>query len=130
MSLIKPVNSDIEVEMNLLELLRLKDGWNGGQWSNWDVVNNPENYDFYIENKRGLFKTNVVSGEVSGSDYDMGHTYHWSWIRLFVVLDTILGEVEVHFDKFKGDCSLYYLEKWNVHPNWRTWTIRPLLSHC
>ena len=61
MSLIKIENIPHLVEFNDFEFLRFEDGWNGGQWSNWDVVNNPENYMFIVSKGDKFYKIEVKS---------------------------------------------------------------------
>ena len=46
MSLVNVSNRKDQIEMNDLEFLVWDDGWNGGTWNNWDVVSNPNNFDF------------------------------------------------------------------------------------
>ena len=60
MSLVKVSNSNDQVEMNTLEYLIWKDGWNGGTWSNWDVVNNPNDFNFYVVSDDNIIKVEVV----------------------------------------------------------------------
>ena len=84
-----------EVEFNDFEFLTFTDGWNGGQWNNWDVVENPNKYDIIHVSNEQITALNCVSKTVSGVDYDMGHKYGWESIRLYTMLETYLGDCEV-----------------------------------
>ena len=84
-----------EVEFNDFEFLTFTDGWNGGQWNNWDVVENPKKYDIIHTSEGHISLLNCVSKVVRGVDHDMGHEYEWESIRLYAILETYLGDCEV-----------------------------------
>lgn len=110
MSLIKLENKDSYIEMNDLEILSWTDGWNGGQWNNWDVINHYEDYRFFIVNSV-ITEIEVVVKDIYGNDSDMGHTYHWVSKRVYIKENTVCGEVLVNYLEVDRKNILMYCHK-------------------
>ena len=108
MSLVKVSNSDVQIEMNNLEFLIWKDGWNGGSWSNWEVINTPNNFDFYAVSNEDIVKVEVVVSEKYGVDYDMGHQYHWNSCRVYVKDVGQFGEMLIDSQHLSNGYKLMY----------------------
>ena len=83
----------------------------GGQWNNWEVLNNPENYKFYAVSSNEIYEVQVVVKDVSGTDYDMGHQYSWTSMRLFIKDCGIFGEVLVDSQKMLNGYKIMYSNK-------------------
>ena len=111
MSLVIVKNTGKKIEMNNLEYISWKDGWNGGQWNNWEVLRNPEDYKFYVVSSDQIHEVNVVVKEVSGSDSDMGHNYSWTSLRLFVKDCGAFGEVLVDSQQMSNGYEIMYSNK-------------------
>ena len=114
MSLIKIENTNYKLEFNDFEYLKFEDGWNGGQWSNWDVVNNPENYIIIVLKGDKAYKIEAKSVEITGSDSDMGHAYQWKSKRLLFKVESFLQDFWVDFSELDNIKVMYCkLEKVN-----------------
>ena len=98
-----------DVEFNDFEFLTFRDGWNGGQWNNWDVVENPNKYDIIHVSNEHISLLNCESKIVNGVDYDMGHRYEWKSLRLYAILNTQIGDCEVCLSDKKS--IMYSLKK-------------------
>lgn len=104
-------NTKENIDFNNLEKLYWTDGWNGGQWNNWEVLNNPENYKFYAVSSNEIYEVQVVIRNVSGTDSDMGHRYSWTSSRLFVKDYGIFGETLVDSQKMTNGYKIMYCER-------------------
>lgn len=82
MSLVKIQNSDNFVDMNDLEYLTFTEGWNGGQWSCWDVLRNLDKYKTFAVTSDVIVELPCEIKVVHGVDCDMGHQYSWKSDRL------------------------------------------------
>lgn len=111
MSLVKLSNKESHVEMNNLEYLTWTDGWNGGTWNNWDVINKPTEYDFYLVTSEKILSVDVAVRDIHGTDSDMGHTYHYKSPRFFVKVNSDVGLTDVRSDLLPKGFSLMYTEK-------------------
>ena len=111
MGLITIINTNEKIDFNNLEYLTWKDNWNGGQWDDWEVLNNPDDYKFYAVSSNELHEVPVVVKEVYGVDSDMGHNYSWKSLRLFVKDYGVFGEVLVDSQKMLNGYKIMYLKK-------------------
>lgn len=111
MSLVKVLNSSEYVEMNELEYLCFEDGWNGGGWNNWDVVNKPNENNFYVVTDSDVVKVEARTYKIHGSDGDMGHTYYWTSTRLKLKVTSLIGDIEIDSNDLPQNCKLMYLRK-------------------
>ena len=50
----------------MLRRCKWKANWNGGQWNDWEVLNNPDDYKFYAVSSNEIHEVHVVVKEVSG----------------------------------------------------------------
>ena len=108
MSMVKVSNDKYQVEMNTLEYLVWKDGWNGGSWSNWDVVNNPNDFNFYVVSDDNIIKVEVVIKEEHGVDCDMGHLHDWCSYRVYVKDVGQFGEMLIDIRKLSNGYKFMY----------------------
>lgn len=104
-------NTNENIDFNKLEYLCWTDGWNGGQWNNWEVLNNPENYKFYAVSKDEIHEVEVVVKNISGVDHDMGHQYSWESKRLFVKDYGVFGEVLVDYQQMSDGYKIMYCKE-------------------
>lgn len=111
MGLVTVSNTNEMVDFNRLERLIWKGNWSGGQWNNWEVLNNPDDYKFYAVSSNEVYEVPVVVKEVSGVDSDMGHNYSWKSLRLFVKDYGVFGEVLVDSQNMLNRYKIMYLKK-------------------
>lgn len=104
-------NTNENIDFNKLDYLCWKDGWNGGQWNNWEVLRNPEDYKFYAVSSDQIHEVNVVVKNISGVDYDMGHQYSWESKRLFVKDYGTFGEVLVDYQQMSDGYKIMYCKE-------------------
>ena len=95
-----------------------KPNWNGGQW----IVKDKDEKEFPLSEFKVLNNKlkAVVKGrayqakikDVTGTDNDMGHTYHWKNVSLFALTsDMVLGDTEHELSAVCSDGkSKVYLE--------------------
>ena len=111
MSLVIVKNTGKKIEMNNLEYISWKDGWNGGGWNNWGVINEPHNYSFYAVNSDEVLEVEVVVNNISGVDSDMGKKYSWESKRLYVKDCCKFGTVLIDSQKLSNDFKIMYCNK-------------------
>ena len=111
MGMVLVSNTNENIDFNKLEYLCWKDGWNGGQWNNWEVLRNPEDYKFYAVSSDQIHEVDVVIKEVSGYDSDMGHNYSWTSLRLLVKDYGVFGEVLVDSQSLLNGYKIMYCNK-------------------
>ena len=111
MGLVTISNTNEKIDFNNLEYLTWKDNWNGGQWNDWEVLNNPDDYKFYAVSSNEIHEVPVVVKEVSGVDSDMGHNYSWKSLRLFVKDYGAFGGVLVDSQNMLNGYKIMYLKK-------------------
>lgn len=111
MSLIAVDNTDEYIEHNDVERLIFTDGWNGGGWNNWDAVNNPNGYRFFVTTNNEINEVSVDVKEVSGLDIDMGHNYHWNSLRVFITVESLVGLVTINTLNIPKGSNLWYMKK-------------------
>lgn len=95
-----------------------KPNWNGGQW----IVKDKDYKEFplsefksFNDKLRVVVKDQVYKAkvqDVTGTDSDMGHTYHWKNVALFAVANIeALGDVDYKLSVICSDSkSKVYLE--------------------
>ena len=108
MSLVNVSNRKDQIEMNDLEFLVWDDGWNGGTWNNWDVVSNPNNFDFYLVSNDNIVNVEVVVKDEHGVDCDMGHQYQWSSYRVYMKDVGQFGEMLIDIRKLPNEYKFMY----------------------
>lgn len=111
MSLVDVSNRKDQIEMNDLEFLVWDDGWNGGTWNNWNVVSNPNNFDFYLVSNDNIVNVEVVVKDEHGVDCDMGHRYYWTSRRVYVKDAGQFGETLVDSRQISNGFKLMYCGK-------------------
>lgn len=89
--------------------------WNGGKWFVVGKDNKEHPLSEFktfkdklrVVTEGGVFKAKVK--DVSGTDCDMGHIYHWTNVALFSVINIkSLGDIEYNLaDKCSGNSKVY-----------------------
>ena len=111
MGLVTISNTNEKIDFNNLEYLTWKDNWNGGQWNDWEVLNNSDDYKFYAVSSNEIHEVPVVVKEVSGVYSDAGHNYSWKSLRLFVKDYGVFGEALVDSQNMLNGYKIMYLNK-------------------
>ena len=119
MSIVITTNTNKELEINKLEgWLRHFPNWNGGQWSNLDVVKNPEKYVFFVFSESDVFELIVESTTIHGVDSDMGRDVHWEAPSLLILVESPILNVFVPIEKFFAEnFPVAYMKKPNTTDN-------------
>lgn len=111
MSIVKVGNTNELLEFNDAHNLNWQDDWNGGHWSSWEPIRNPEKYRFYLVSDSEIHEVLVSIRDITGVDYDMGHEYRWKSPRVFLQINNWFGNIELNSLDLPKNVHLMYKEK-------------------
>lgn len=108
MALVKIHNEETLIDFNSLEYLKFTNGWMGGQWTDWDVVKDPDAYDVFAVTGDLIIRVLPISVDTYGADPDMGKTYDWVSKRLMIPVMTDLGCIHINSLELPKGVELMY----------------------